>query len=416
MPTEKQDAAGGQGYWTSTFQSLRHRNFQFYCLGVVVSLTGSLMQQIVVAWLAFQMTHSSFVLGAVLFSYQIPMLALGVAGGWAADRFNRKHIVMITQALALLVTLVFMVLAMAGLLDIWHLFVLSALLGALVAFEIPARFAMIPQLVEGRDIGNAFALDSLLFYCGRVIGPALGALALATIGASGCFAVNCASYLVELITLAAIVPAASAGGASVALKDAFAFVTRTPDVRRQLLLVAVFGFCGVYIPLMPAFTAALGGDATTNGILIAASEVGAMIGSLLLANRAAQPAFADRLRRLVGYAGIGFAVFMALFAIAGSVSLATILMVPVGVCMSGVLIGGHALVQARTDDKMRGVVSTVFWMYCYFSMLTIGSPVAGWLAEQIGLVATFVAGSVLCLVSACVYLISDIFFSKENES
>ncbi len=390
--------------YRSTFVSLRHRNFRFYCMGVIVSLTGSLMQEIVVAWLGYQMTGSSLVLGSILFSYQLPMLVLGLLGGWAADRFDRKRIIVITQVLALGISLTWLTLSATGNLEVWHLYALSALFGSIVAFEIPARFAMIPQLVAGEDTLNAFSLDSLLFYSGRVAGPALGALFLTTLGATGCFALNSASYVLELVTLAFISPAARSAGASVGLKEAFAFTYGNREIRRILLMVAVFSFCGVYIPLMPAINAVLEGSARTNGLLIAASEMGAIIGSIYLANRLSIKAFGTKLRRIVGFAGISYATFLVLFALAPTVPLAVALVVPVGLSMTILLIGCHALVQEKADDRMRGVVSTVFWMYSYFGMFAIGGPALGWVADAHSIATAMTAAGIACATVAVIYL------------
>jgi MFS family permease len=391
-------------YLSATFTSLRHRSFKFYCLGVIVSLTGSLMQETVVAWLGYQMTGSSFVLGSILFSYQLPMLALGVLGGYAADRLDRLKIIRATQALALLISLTWLTLSATGLLQVWHLYALSATFGVVVAFEIPARFAMIPQLVEGKDCMNAFSLDSLLFYSGRVFGPALGALALAAFGATACFALNSVSYVIELVTLAFIVPTAYNSAGTPRLREAFAATYGNPRVRRLLGFVAVFSFCGVYIPLMPVFTALLKGNASTNGMLIAASEVGAIVGSLFLANRTSNVVYLGTLARTVGLAGISYAVCLALFSMSTSLPLSLALIIPTGLSMTLVLIGSHALVQSQVEDRMRGVVSTVFWMYSYFGMFALGGPTLGWFVDRSGVAATMFGAALVCIASALYYL------------
>ncbi len=391
-------------YFGATFQSLRSSNFRWYCLGILISLTGSLMQEIVVAWIAYKMTGSSFVLGSILFSYQVPMLVLGVLGGWAADRFDRKRIIVTTQFLALGISLTWLTLSATGNLAVWHLYLLSAFFGCIVAFEIPARFAMIPQMVKDEDCMNAFSLDSLLFYSGRVLGPATGALMLAAIGATGCFALNAASYVFELLTLARIRPAPRPQSVSATLKEGFAFTYGTPEVRRILIFVAVFSFLGVYVPLMPVFTTLLGGTERLNGLLIAASEIGAMIGSVYLANRTAKAAFMNPLKRYVGLAGVSYGVCLLAFALSRSIPLSLALIVPTGLSMTILLIGSHALIQDRTDDRMRGVVSTVFWMYSYFGMFALGGPTIGWLVEQVGVNWTIAGASAICISTAVWYL------------
>jgi MFS family permease len=399
---------GGSGslsrFFGTTFSSLKHRNFRLYALGVLASLTGSLMQEIVVAWVAYQMTGSSFVLGSILFAYQLPMLIMGIPGGWAADRFNRKSIIVITQILALCVSTAWLTLSILGMLQVWHLYALSAVFGVIVAFEIPARFSIIPQLVSGDDVMNGFALDSLLFYSGRVAGPAVAALLLAFVGATGCFAVNALTYLFELCTLKFIKPGVQDKSTAPSLSEGFRFTYGNREIRRLLILVAVFSFCGVYIPLMPVFTDLLHGTARTNGLLIAASEIGAMVGSVLLAYFTASHGSSVKLGRYVGFAGFVYAAFIALFAMSRSVPLSMALIVPTGFSMTIVLIGSHAIVQSKTEDRMRGVVSTVFWMYSYFGMFAIGGPTLGFLVERLGVTATICGAAFACAVTTVWYV------------
>lgn len=398
------DSGSLSRFFGTTFSSLKHKNFRLYALGVLASLTGSLMQEIVVAWVAYQMTGSSFVLGSILFAYQLPMLIMGIPGGWTADRFDRKKIIVITQILALCVSSAWLTLSFLGMLQVWHLYALSAVFGVIVAFEIPARFAIIPQLVNDDDVMNGFALDSLLFYSGRVAGPAVAAVLLAVVGATGCFAVNALTYVFELCTLKFIRPGARDQSTAPSLSEGFSFTYGNREIRRLLILVAVFSFCGVYVPLMPVFTDLLHGTARTNGLLIAASEIGAMVGSVLLAYLTASHGNGVKLSRYVGFAGFGYALFIALFSMSRSVPLSMALIVPAGFSMTMLLIGSHAVVQSKTEDRMRGVVSTVFWMYSYFGMFAIGGPTLGFLVEQAGTTATICGAALACAVTTVWYV------------
>lgn len=401
------DSGSASQFFSQTFSSLKHIPFRWYALGVLASLTGSLMQEIVVAWVAYEMTGSSFVLGSILFCFQIPMLLVGILGGLAADRFNRKRIIVTTQVLALGVSLTWLILSATGALAVWHLYVLSAVFGCIVAFEIPARFAIIPQLVSEEDILNGFALDSVLFYGGRVAGPAVAALLLAFIGATGCFAINALTYVFELVTLAKVKPSPRVQSAAPSLIEGFRFTYGNSEIRRLLILVAVFSFCGVYVPLMPVFTDMLKGGASTNGMLIAASEIGAMAGSIILAYLTASATHSARLKRYVGVAGFCYALFIGLFATSRFVPLSMLLIVPVGFSMTILLIGSHAILQSKTEDRMRGVVSTVFWMYSYFGMFAIGGPTLGYLVELVGVTATMVGAALACALTTTWYILGQ---------
>lgn len=407
-------------YLTSTFASLKHRNFKLYALGVVFSLTGSLLQEVVVAWMAYQITGSSLVLGGVLFAYQVPMILMGALGGIAADRFDRRKILLISQSLAFLLSLVWLALSATDSLAVWHIYLLSSLFGVIVAFEIPARFAMIPQLVDKEDMINAFSLDGLLFYGGRVIGPATGALLLAFTGPTLCFAANSLTYLLELGTLRKIKPAPREKNDSVPLLEAVAVIARNGKTRSLLLFVAALTFFGIYIPLMPVFSHNLGGGSELNGALIAISEIGAIIGSIFLAHKTARaaskatqnsasgstsrPAKQTNLRRTIALAGLAFAVLLVLFSCSTNKYIALALIAPIGFCMTLVTIGAHALLQDEVEDRLRGVASTIFWMYCYFGMLALGGPFMGFLLEYLSVSQSFGIAGAICFASAAAFL------------
>jgi MFS family permease len=392
-------------YLTSTFASLKHRNFKLYALGVVFSLTGSLLQEVVVAWMAYQITGSSLVLGGVLFAYQVPMILMGALGGIAADRFDRRKILLVSQSLAFLLSLVWLALSATNSLAVWHIYLLSSLFGVIVAFEIPARFAMIPQLVDKEDMINAFSLDGLLFYGGRVIGPAAGALILVVAGPTLCFAANSLTYLLELGTLRKIKPAPREKTDSVPLLDAVAVIARNGKTRSLLLFVAALTFFGVYIPLMPVFSQNLGGGSELNGALIAISEIGAIIGSIFLAHKTAQSVSKrTNLRRTIALAGLAFAVLLVLFSCSTNKYIALALIAPVGFCMTLVTIGAHALLQDEVEDRLRGVASTIFWMYCYFGMLALGGPFMGYLLEHLSVSHSFGIAGAICFASAAAFL------------
>lgn len=390
----------------TTFSSLSSLNFKWYCLGVLGSLIGSIMQEVVVAWIAYEMTGSSFALGSILFAFQVPMIVIGIAGGWAADRFDRKKIIVITQYLALGVSLTWLFLSMFGLLEVWHLYALSFVFGSIVAFEIPSRFAIVPQLVKQKDILNAFSMDSLLFYCGRVGGPAIAALALALFGPTWCFFINSLTYVAELYTLSKIHPEPREQDDSAGIMEAFRFAYGTPKIRNTLLFVAVMSFCGIYVPLMPVFTGQLEGTELLNGGLIAISELGAMVGSLILMYLTTRKGSVKTIQRMVGIAGLSYAIFFALFAQTFSVAASLALIVPVGFSMTIVLIGSHAVVQSYVEDRMRGTISTMFWMYSYFGMFAIGGPIFGWLIEAYGVNYTIGGAGVVCGLASLLFIAS----------
>ncbi len=271
---------------SQTFKSLRHRNFALYCAGIVASLTGSWMQSVAIAWVAFSLTGSSTVLGMVAFATLVPTIAFSLPAGWIAARYDRRRILLVTQAIAMLQASVLVALTVTGHVQVWHLLALSSLLGGLIAFELAARFPLIAELVDKDELMNACSLDSFLFYTARAAGPAVGGVLLGLFGASVCFEINVASYALEIVTLLLISKPPSirkeSGGD---LKETLAFFWRQEN-RAVMALMSLTSLFAVYLALMPVFAKnILHGSATTLGALVAASEVGALLASLWLARR-----------------------------------------------------------------------------------------------------------------------------------
>lgn len=229
--------------------SLQYRNMQFYCVGALISLLGSMMQESMIAWVVYEMTGSTAVLGNIMAAYMLPMIAASIPGGWLSDRFDRKRIVLVTQFVALLIALAYMLITWTGSLNVMLVYALSAVLGINVAFEMSARMAMLPQLVgKPEHIGNAFALDSLIFYSTRLLGPGMGAFFLALTGPVGGFAANAVSYILELWVLWQLKPApAFKDEKKATLRDAFVFAYGDRRRRQVMLLLAMITFFGVYI-------------------------------------------------------------------------------------------------------------------------------------------------------------------------
>jgi hypothetical protein len=268
---------------------------------------------------------------------------------------------------------------------------------------------MLPNLVDNpQHIGNAFALDSLIFYACRLCGPAIGALFLVAGNPAWGFGVNVASYALEICFLSQLKPHVSAGaGEKATLREAFAFAYGNARRRQVMVLLAVTTFFGVYIQLMPAFTTMRHGDALTNGLLIFASEIGAVVASLLIANKLSDASRIKLLRRSIGWAGVIFALCLAGFAVCQSVWMSLLLIVPVGFAMSAIFSGAQAVLQVEVEDRVRGAVTAMFYNFSYFGMLAIGGPVMGFLAARYGLTATTCGAALICLAASFLYLHQD---------
>ncbi len=182
-------------------RSLRHRNFQLFFGGQLISLIGTWMQNVAQSWLVYRLTGSSFLLGAVGFAGQIPVFLMAPLGGIVADRENRHRVVIATQTVSMLLAFILAGLTLTDLVRVWHIFVLAALLGVVNAFDIPARQAFIVDMVGKEDLINAIALNSSMFNGARVVGPAIAGLLVASIGEGWCFFGNAISYIAVIIGL-----------------------------------------------------------------------------------------------------------------------------------------------------------------------------------------------------------------------
>src|ERR1700728_1179640 len=182
-------------------RSLRHRNFQLFFSGQLISLIGTWMQNIAQAWLVYRLTGSSLLLGVVSFAGQIPVFLLAPLGGMAADRWNRHRVVIGTQTTSMILALILAILTLSNVVRVWEIVVLASSLGAVNAFDIPARQSFLIDMVGREDLMNAIALNSSMFNGARVIGPAIAGILVAKIGEGWCFFANAVSYIAVIIGL-----------------------------------------------------------------------------------------------------------------------------------------------------------------------------------------------------------------------
>ena len=386
-------------------RALRHRNFQLFFSGQLISLVGTWMQNVAQAWLVYRLTGSSLLLGAVGFAGQIPVFLMAPVGGVVADRYNRHRVVIATQTSAMILAFILAGLTLAGLVQVWHIFVLASLLGVVNAFDIPARQAFLVDMVGREDLMNAIALNSSMFNGARIIGPAIAGVLVASIGEGWCFFSNAVSYIaviVGLVLMRVTRPAGLARGASPVehIIEGFRFVKRTAPIRALLLLLGLISLVGMpYAVLMPIFAdRILHGGARGLGILLGATGVGALLGALTLAARSGLKG----LGRWVGFSCAGFGVSLIAFALSRSFWLSAALLIPVGYSMMLQMAASNTLIQAMVPDELRGRVMAVYSMM-FMGMAPVGSLFAGVVADRAGAPFTIIIGAIGCLVGAAIF-------------
>src|SRR5271168_4729679 len=250
VPIQESEAVSGAeaaperlSRWQVAWRALRHRNFQLFFSGQLISLIGTWMQSVAQSWLVYRLTGSALLLGSVGFASQIPVFLFAPLGGITADRLNRRHIVIATQTAAMVLAFILAVLTLTGKVHVWHVFVLAALLGVVNAFDIPGRQSFLVDMVGKDDLMNAIALNSSMFNGARVIGPAVAGVLVARLGEGWCFFANGASYIAVIagLMLMKVSSPVRATGASPFehVIEGFRFVNQTAPIRALLMLLGV---------------------------------------------------------------------------------------------------------------------------------------------------------------------------------
>src|ERR1700742_2592160 len=194
--------AGGLAFM---LRALSHRNYKLFFSGQSISLIGTWMTRIATSWLVYRLTNSALLLGVVGFAGQIPSFLLAPFAGVIVDRYNRHRLLVVTQILALLQSLALAVLAMTGVIKIWHVIALSVFQGLINAFDMPARQAFVVEVVEKRDdLANAIALNSSMVNAARLLGPSIGGVVIAAVGEGWCFMIDAISYIAVIASLLAM--------------------------------------------------------------------------------------------------------------------------------------------------------------------------------------------------------------------
>jgi MFS family permease len=386
-------------------RALQHRNYQLFFVGQLISLTGTWMQTVAQSWLVYRLTGSAVLLGFVGFSSQVPVFLLAPVGGSVADRYSRRRILVATQTAAMLLALLLAALTLSGLVQVWHVFVLAALLGVVNAFDLPTRQAFVADMVGRQDLINAIALNSSMFNGARMIGPAVAGLLIDTIGEGWCFFANGVSYLAViagllLMSMTARMRVPLPGSALAGIVEGFRYVKRTGPIRALLLLLGLVSLVGMpYTVLMPIFAdQILHGGPRGLGLLMSTIGLGALVGALTLAAKKG----IRGLEHWVALSATGFGVSLILFSLSRSFWLSAVLLLPVGFSVMVEMASSNTLIQSLVPDSLRGRVMAVYSMM-FMGMAPLGSLLAGALAHRLGAPMTVAAGGVVCIGGALVF-------------
>jgi MFS family permease len=381
---------------------LRNTNFGLYSVGSGISLIGMWMQRIAIGWLTWQLTESGFWLGVIAFADFFPVILVGPIAGAAADRWDRLKVVKFSQTISLFQAVALFALTASGHINIGLLVTLTAFQGFIVAFNQPARLALVPSLVPEGDLASAVAINSVVFNLARFVGPMLAGLVIVWSGVSAAFAANAISYIPFLLALARIrvAPASVATvqrrslGAD--LKEGIRYTATHPGIAALLVLLIAVGIGGRPLnELLPGFAADVF-RAGAGGLAIMASTIGggAILGGMWLGHRAHSSG-------LIPIA-LGSALAGALAAIAAVATDRLWAALPAllifGFSMSAAGISVQTLIQLASARHMRGRVMGLYGLI-FRGAPALGALGAGIASSYIGLRWTVFLGALLVVAT-----------------
>jgi MFS family permease len=388
-------------------RSLRSRNYRLFFVGQSISLIGTWLTRVATSWLVYRLTHSALLLGIVGFAGQIPTFFLApIAGVWV-DRWDRHRVLVVTQVLAMIQSALLAVFALAETITVLDVAVLSVFQGIINAVDMPARQTFVVEMIESRDdLPNAIALNSSMVNGARLVGPSVAGVLIAAFGEGWCFAIDAVSYLAVIASLLAMrVPRRAAARATrramAELREGFAYAAGFAPIRAVLLLLALVSLMGMpYAVLMPVIaTEVLHGDANTLGFLMAASGLGALVGTLYLASRRSVVG----LGRVNAIAAAVFGLGLIAFSRSRVLPLSLAFMLVSGCAMMIQMAASNTILQTIVDEDKRGRVMS-FYAMAFFGTVPLGSLLAGALADRIGAPATILIGGVACVVGAVFFM------------
>jgi MFS family permease len=369
-----------------TFRSLSGFNYRVWAAGALVSNVGTWMQRTAQDWLVLtELTHKNATAVGIVMALQFgPMLLLLPLTGFAADHLDRRKLLLVTQAIMGALALGLGVLTLTGLVQLWQVYVFAFLLGCVAAFDSPARQTFVAELVGEEDLSNAVALNSTSFNAGRMIGPAVAGVLIASVGTGWVFLINAVSFAAVLGSLNILridelhlkIKAHRIRGS---FADGFRYVWKRPDLKALLLMLFLIGTFGLNFPIFISTMSvtAFHAGASQYGLLTSTMAIGSVTGALLAARRA-KPHIALLLvsATLFGF-GCTLAACMPTYLLFG------ITLVVIGVCTQTFTTSTNSLVQLSTEPAMRGRVVAIL-LAIALGGTPLGAPIVGWVADQFG--------------------------------
>ncbi|MGI8651903.1 MAG: MFS transporter [Geodermatophilaceae bacterium] len=384
-------------------RSLRVGNFQLYAGANLVNNTGTWMQRIAQDWLVLQLSDSGLALGVVTALQFAPILLLSLYGGMLADRYDKRRLMMLTQATMGLAALVLGLLVVTDRVALWHVFVIAGALGVAAAMDMPILQSFVSEIVGTDNLANAVSLNSAIFNAARLIGPAIAGLMIAVAGddTGPVFLLNAGTYVVTILALrfmrtADLSPSPEVPRGRGQLRAALTYVNRHSDIKAAMVLVFVVGTFGLNFQITMALmvTDVFGQGAEAFGLLSTAFAVGSLTGALLSTRRVGRPR-----QRTLYLAALVFGLFEVASGLMPVYLAFAVVLVPTGAAALTFMVAANSFVQLGIDPTMRGRVMALYFM-AFMGGTPVGAPVVGWMGENLGAPVALIAGGAIVAVAA----------------
>jgi MFS family permease len=402
------------------FSAFQSKNYRLYFFGQSFSLVGTWMQRTAVYWLVYDLSKSPFILGVAVFCAQFPSFLLSIMGGVVADRYNRYRVMMIAQVFSLIQALILALLIFNGEYEVWQILALSILLGIINAFDVPARQALIYDIVGNKEhLPNAIALNSTMVNVARLIGPAISGIVLERLGAELCFLTNAFSFVIVIISLLfmrlpVFVPRERINSITTDLKEGLHYLRNTPNIRNVMLMLACVSLLSLpFVTLLPIYARDIfNGGASTFGMLNSFVGLGAVACALFLASMSP----GTNLKKVLFRCTILFGAGLMTFAYISSFPIALACIALAGFGMMAQTTISNTLIQTTVAPAMRGRVISYYAM-AFFGMQPLGGLLVGAASHQVGApVTVFFQGAATLMVAFVFFpfLRRDILLRKQR--
>jgi MFS family permease len=383
-----------------TFAALRVPNFRIYVSAHAIASTGTWMQNIALEWLVLELSGSPAAVGIAMACQFLPMLLLGMYGGMIADRYPKRAVLLVTQSLNAVLSGVLAVLTIAGHIQVEHVYLFALAAGLVFVVDNPTRQVFVNEVVPERYVRNAIALNAAVFQTSRLVGPAVAAVMIATVGSGWAFAANAASYLAPiagllLIRSADLIRTPAPARAPGQLREALRYVAERPHVAWTIVLVGVVGTFGLKFPVVLTAMAdeTFMGGAQLYGIFNVVLAVGSVAGALIAGGRTR-----TRLRTIV-LAGAAFGAAQFAAALAPGLGVFLAALVVMGVVNLAFQAMANSSVQSWVDADVRGRVMSLY-MLAFVGGTPLGGPVVGWVTDAFGARAGMAFSGLVPLLAA----------------